>query len=56
MQSKPVNSDTEGTIESGHMYLGSVRVKRVEVEKINVRAFFRQEQSKLSVNNQLPEY
>ena len=41
LQSNPVNTDTEGAMES-------VRFKRVEFRE-NVRAFFPQGQSKLSV-------
>ena len=46
VQSNPVNTDIEGVIES-------VLIKRVEVRE-NVRAFFPQGQSKLSVIMRCP--
>jgi len=42
----PVNTDTEGAIES-------VRIKRVEL-RVNIRAFFTRGQSKLSVIMRFP--
>ena len=47
VQSNSVNTDTEGTMEKGP-YKRGVRIKPVEFRE-NIRAFFPQGQSKLSI-------
>ena len=48
MQSNPIGTDTEGTIESAHIQ-GVVRIIKWIEFRQNVRAFFPQGQNKLSV-------
>ena len=47
---KPVNTDTEGTIQS--VCINRVHIKRIEFRE-NVRAFFPQGESKLSKINEM---